>query len=306
MFMQRKRLGGVMAPATTPFSANGDVDAAAYMANLRAHLAAGLSGIVVGGSTGEAALLSEEERLVLVDAARAVVPEDRWLIAGIGAESTRLTMVRARTAAQRGADMVLVVAPHYYGPGVLTPEALRTHYLRVADASPVPVLLYNIPKFTHLTLEPALVEELARHDNVLGMKDSAGDLARLEGYLASQGDDFTVLTGHAPTLARALPLGARGAILAVSTFAPALALDVLRLTVELGEEAAADAQARLTPLGRDVAGAMGPAGIKAAMDLVGLAGGEPRAPLLALGALDRARVAEMLAAAGVPATAVAR
>ena len=306
MFMQRRTLSGVMAPVATPFAANGDVDAAAFMANVQAHLAAGLSGIVVTGSTGEAALLSEDERLVLVDAARAVVPEDRWLIAGIGAESTRLTVLRAQKAAQRGADMVLVVPPHYYGAGVLDHEALRTHFVRVADASPVPVLLYNIPKFTHLTLEPALVEELARHDNVLGMKDSAGDVARLDGYLASQGDDFTVLTGHAPTLSRAIALGARGAVLAVSLFAPALALDVLRLTMELGEEAAADAQARLTPLGRDVAGAMGPAGIKAAMELVGLAGGEPRAPLLALGALDRARVAELLASAGVPAAAAAR
>lgn len=306
MFMQRRTLGGVMAPATTPFAANGDVDAASFMANLRAHLASGLSGIVVAGSTGEAALLSEEERLVLVDAARAVVPEDRWLIAGIGAESTRLTVARARTAAQRGADMVLVVPPHYFGAGVLTSEALRAHYLRVADASPVPVLLYNIPKFTHLTLEAQLVAELARHDNVLGMKDSAGDLGRLEGYLEVQGADFTVLTGHAPTLSRALAMGARGAILAVSTFAASLALDVLRLTLELGEQAAEDAQARLTPLGRDIAGAMGPAGIKAAMDVVGLAGGEPRAPLLALGALDRARVGELLAAAGVATAAGAR
>ena len=102
MFMQRKTLSGVMAPAATPFGANGDVDAAAFMANVRAHLAAGLSGIVVTGSTGEAALLGEEERLVLVDAARAIVPEDRWLIAGIGAESTRLTILRAQKAAQRG------------------------------------------------------------------------------------------------------------------------------------------------------------------------------------------------------------
>ena len=306
MFMQRKMLAGVMAPAATPFAANGDVDAAAFMANARAHLAAGLSGIVVTGSTGEAALLSEEERLVLVDAARAVVSEDRWLVAGIGAESTRLTIARAHSAARRGADMVLVVPPHYYGAGVLTPESLRAHYLRVADASPAPVLLYNIPKFTHLVLEPALVAELATHDNVLGMKDSAGDVERLARYLESQGDDFTVLTGHAPTLARAIALGVRGAILAVSLFAPSLALDVLRLAMELGEDAASEVQARLTPLGRDVAGALGPAGIKAAMEIVGLTGGEPRAPLLALGALDRARVAEMLAAAGVPAATAAR
>ena len=306
MFMQRKRLNGVLAPAATPFAATGDVDAAACMANARAHLAAGLAGIVVTGSSGEAPLLSEEERLVVVDAARAVVPEDRWLIAGIGAESTRLTIARARSAAQRGADLVLVVSPHYYGAGVLSAEALRAHYLRVADASPVPVLLYNIPKFAHLVLEPALVRQLAQHDNIVGMKDSAGDLDRLDGYLDAQGDDFAVLTGHAPTLSRAIAMGARGAILAVSLFAPALALDVLRLTMELGEQAAEDAQARLTPLGRDVAGTMGPAGIKAAMDLVGLAGGDPRPPLLPLDPAARMRVAAALAEAGVATPAAAR
>ena len=302
--MTRKVLGGILAPAATPFAANGDLDAAAFMANVRAHLAAGLSGIVVAGSTGEAALLSEEERLVLVDAARAEVPDDRWLIAGIGAESTRLTVARARSAARRGAELVLVVAPHYYGAGVLTAEALRTHFTAVADASPVPVLLYNIPKFAHLTLEPELVAELARHENIVGMKDSAGDVERLAGYLRSQGDAFSVLTGHAPTLARAVELGVRGAVLAVSLFAPALALETLRLASTRGD--ASDAQARLTPLGRDVAGAMGPAGIKAAMDAVGLAGGDPRPPLLPLSAADRARVADALGEAGVTALAEAR
>ena len=294
---RRRALEGVLAPVATPFERNGDVAATALRAYVAAHLEAGLSGVVVTGSTGEAPLLSEDERAMLVTLARSVVPGDRWLVAGIGGESTRQTIARARMAAERGADLVLVVAPHYYG-GLMTPEALRAHFTQVADASPVPVLLYNIPKFAHLVLEPALVADLARHENVVGMKDSAGDLERLAGYLRAQGPAFTVVTGHAPTLARAAAMGVRGAILAVSLFAPALSQEVLRAALA-GDPSAATLQDRLTPLGREVAGAMGPAGIKAAMELVGLAGGAPRSPLLPLGDADRARVEAMLRVAGV-------
>jgi 4-hydroxy-2-oxoglutarate aldolase len=297
--MPARPLDGILAPAATPFEANGDLLPAAFQANVRAHLAAGLSGIVVAGSSGEAPLLAEDERAVLLELARGEVPDDRWLVAGIGGESTRLTIARARVAAQRGADRVLVVAPHYFGAGVMTPEALRAHFLRVADASPVPLLLYNIPKFAHLVLEPALVHELARHGNIAGMKDSAGDLEKLAGYLGAQGPAFTVLTGHAPTLARAAAMGVRGAVLAVSLFAPALARDVLARALAGDAAGAADAQERLAPLGREVAGALGPAGIKAAMTLVGLDGGTPRAPLLPLSAEARERVARLLREAGV-------
>lgn len=297
--MPPRALDGILAPAATPFDANGDLLPAAFRANVHAHVAAGLSGIVVAGSSGEAPLLAEDERGVLLELARGEVPDDRWLVAGVGGESTRLTIARARAAAQRGADRVLVVAPHYFGTGVMTPEALRAHFLRVADASPIPVLLYNIPKFAHLVLEPALVHELARHGNVAGMKDSAGDLEQLAGYLEAQGPGFTVLTGHAPTLARVVAMGVRGAVLAVSLFAPDLALETLQLARAGDAAGAAAAQERLTPLGRDVAGALGPAGIKAAMDLVGLEGGAPRAPLLPLSAEARARVARLLRDAGI-------
>jgi 4-hydroxy-2-oxoglutarate aldolase len=297
--MPPRALEGILAPAATPFDANGDLMPAAFRENVRAHLAAGLSGVVVAGSSGEAPLLAEDERGVLLELARGEVPDDRWLIAGIGGESTRLTIARAKAAAQRGADRVLVVAPHYFGGGVMTPDALRTHYQRIADASPVPVLLYNIPKFAHLVLEPALVHELARHGNVAGMKDSAGDLAKLAEYLEAQGPGFTVLTGHAPTLARAAALGVRGAVLAVSLFAPLLAREVLARALTGDAVGAADAQERLTPLGRDVAGALGPAGIKAAMALVGLDAGSPRAPLLPLSSEARAHVAQLLRDAGV-------
>ena len=292
-------LSGVMAPVVSTFdAATGELAPGPFARNLRAHLDAGLAGVVVAGSSGEAALLDEEERATLVALAREVVPADRWLIAGIGGESTRVTVRRAREAARAGADAVLVVSPHYYGRR-MDERALRAHFTAVADASPVPVLLYNIPVYAHLVLPPTLVAELAEHANVVGMKDSAGDLPVLDLYLRAQSPTFRVLTGSGGTLAAALGRGAAGGILAVALFAPALALAVAD-AVAAGDGARAEAvQARLVPLARDVAAALGPAGIKQAMDLVGLEGGAPRPPLLAPDERERTQVHDALVAAGV-------
>ena len=209
---------------STPFDPSGDaLDLAALTSNLRAHVAAGLDGIVVAGSTGEATLLTESERSAMLETARAAVPRDRLLVAGIGAESTSLTIDRARNAGAIGVDAVLVVAPHYY-PQSATPDALVRHYTRIADASPVPVLLYNIPQYMHYNLPPAAVQQLAQHANIIGMKDSSGDLGVLGGYLKAQSPKFSVLTGNASTFHAALTAGVRGGILAVAVFVPGLVL----------------------------------------------------------------------------------
>jgi 4-hydroxy-2-oxoglutarate aldolase len=292
-------LRGIIGPIVTPFDeSTGEISGDAFGANIDAHLADGLSGVLVAGSTGEAALLDDAERSRLTEIARARVPADRTLLVGAGAESTRATVARARDAAARGADAVLVVAPHYYG-SAMTDDALSAHYRRVADESPIPVLLYNIPKYMHFALSPRLVAELAQHENIIGMKDSSGDLEMLERYVALRSDRFTVLTGHAGTLLAALRMGAGGAILAASLFAAPLALDVSRAFAAGNEERAEEVQARLTPLNREVVGTLGVPGIKAALDLIGLTGGEPRAPLRALAAGERDRVAELVRAAGV-------
>src|SRR6185437_2567870 len=225
---QRKTFSGVIAPVVTPFdAATGDVAAEAFRGNLHAHFDRGVSGVLLCGSTGEAALLDEGERDTLVEWARPLVAPDRWLLAGVGGESTRQTIARAKRAAERGADAVLVVAPHYYG-NAMTPEALGIHYRAVADASPVPVLLYNIPKYMHFPLDPGLVRELSAHENIVGIKDSSGDLDLLRGYLASRGDAFAVLTGNGGTFYTALELGAAGGILAVSLLAGELSVSVWR------------------------------------------------------------------------------
>jgi 4-hydroxy-2-oxoglutarate aldolase len=283
-------LSGILGPVVTTFDAAGELAADAFRANVRAHLERGLQGIVVAGSTGEAPLLDEDERDRLVEWARAEVPSDRWLVVGAGAESTRSTLRRARRAADRGADAVLVVAPHYFGPTAMSRPVLRAHFQRVADESPVPVVLYNIPKYVHFALEPELVAELAAHGNVVGIKDSSGDATLLGAYLTAQSPDFAVLTGNAAGLADALARGARGGILAAALFAPELALAVLTEGPD-----ADDPQATLTAFGREIVAGMGVPGVKAALDEVGLYGGPPRPPLLPLDASQRARVRELTA-----------
>lgn len=286
-------LRGIFAPVITPFSESGELDRAAFEHNVRAHVQQGLRGVVVGGSTGEAPLLDERERASLVEWARPLVTGDRLVLAGVGAESTRTTLAYAKQAAQRGADGVLVVAPHYFGTA-MTEDALRAHYLRVADESPVPVVLYNIPKYMHFKLSPSLVAELAPHENVVGIKDSSGDRDLLNMYLPAQSDTFTVVTGSGQLWRTALEMGSRGGILAVSLFAPALSLSIFD-AANRRDAATADAlQSRLTPLAKEIVGDMGIAGVKAAMDCVGLRGGAPRAPLLPLGRTARDRVRQLL------------
>lgn len=294
-----KSLTGVFAPVVTTFEeSGGDLASGAFRSNIKAHISAGIAGVLVAGSTGEAALLDEDERLRLTELARASVPTDRWLFAGTGAESTRECVRRTRNAAERGADAVLVVPPHYYGMS-MTEDALWAHYSRIADESAVPVLLYNIPKYTHLSLAPSLVHALAEHPNIIGMKDSTGDMTLLRAYLEAQSDHFTVLTGHAGTVMDALGYGARGAILAVALFAASIVFELVEALAAGDTEGARDAQARLRPVSKEIVAELGPPGIKVAMDLVGLAGGVPRGPLRPLGAGERERVSTLLGAAGL-------
>ena len=286
-------LKGIFAPVVTPFKQDGEVDRAAFEHNMRGHMAAGLRGAVVAGSTGEAALLDERERESIVEWSRQHIPNDRLLIVGVGAESTRTTLRFADSAGERGADAVLVVAPHYFGSN-MTEDALRAHYRRVADESPVPVILYNIPKYMHFRLSKALVTELAQHENVIGIKDSSGDRDSLTEYLAPQSDGFTTITGSGQLWGTALQMGTRGGILAVSLFAPALSKAIFDAVGRKDFATADSLQARLTPLAKHIVGEMGPAGVKVAMDNVGLKGGLPRSPLQPLSRADADRVRELL------------
>jgi 4-hydroxy-2-oxoglutarate aldolase len=289
------QLRGVLGPVISTFQEGTEnLDVAAFTANVNAHLSAGLHGVVVCGSTGEAALLSEDERRVLLEAARGATPREKLVVMGTGAESTRQTIKRCQDAKAGGADAVLVVAPHYYS-AAMNLEALRTHYRAVADGSPVPVMLYNIPKYMHFALPPELVAEMAQHPNVVGIKDSSGNIDMLKGFLAAQSDTFSVLTGNASTFVPALEAGARGGILAVALFAPALCLQMYDAFLAGNKTAAAEHQETAKPLASVIVAELGVPGVKTACDVVGLRGGVPRRPLIELDEAGEKRVREVLA-----------
>jgi len=293
-------LQGVLAPATTPFDpVTGEVDLIALRANLRAWVRTGLAGVVLFGSTGEGVLLDEDERERALAAAREVVPGDKLLLAGTGAESTRATIRITRTAAAAGADAVMVHPPAYYRPA-MTPEALRDHYTAVADASPVPVVLYAVPpRFSTVELPAGLVGELSRHPNIVGIKDSSGDLKNLAALADACGGGCSVLVGSGDALYGALEVGARGGILAVALLAPAACAEVYRAYTAGDTARAGRLQERIAPLHRAVVAAMGTSGVKAALDLLGMSGGAPRPPLRPLREKERERAREALAAAGL-------
>jgi 4-hydroxy-2-oxoglutarate aldolase len=290
----RDRVAGVLAPITTPFDAGtGDVALDRMRSNVRALIAAGLDGIVVAGSTGEAPLLEAEEQRLLIVTVRDVIPDGRWLVAGTGAESTRATIALTRAAAGEGADAVLVRPPGYFG-AAHSPASLVDHYRAVADASPVPVLIYNIPKYTHLPLDPGLLRQLTTHERILGAKDSSGDARNLAAYREAA-PRWVMLAGSASLLYQALELGCDGGIVAVACYA-AERCAALVAAYRAGERTRAGAiQEVLIPLDREIVGKLGPAGVKAAMDAVGLYGGPVRAPLAPLSPGDRERVAQLVA-----------
>lgn len=295
-----RRPRGVMVAICTPFDATtGDVAPVPLRENARLLLETGLDGIIAAGSTGEASLLSDQEFRQLVEWLRDVVPEDRWLIAGTGKESTRATIKTCQAAADEGADAVLVRAPSYYGPS-LAPAALTAHFRRVADESPLPVLIYNIPKYTHLSISDQVLASLIEHPNILGAKDSSGDLKNFASY-REVAPGWNLFMGNGAMLYAALEMGAVGGILAAANYAAPLALRIRDMFERKDRTAAGATQEVLAPLHRDIVAALGPPGIKVAMEVVGLHGGPPRPPLAEIAAKDRTRIAGMLKDAGLAA-----
>ena len=293
-------LRGVFAPVTTPFDpVTGDADVVGMRANLRAWLRAPLAGVVLFGSTGEGPILDEDEKVRLTAATRSMIDGGRLLLAGTGAESTRATIRQTQAVAAEGADGVLVQPPAYYKP-FMTPDALRDHYLAVADASPVPVILYQVPpRFSTVELSAGLVGELARHPNIAGIKDSHGDLKSLGALVEACDGRAAVLVGSGAVLYGALEVGAVGGILAVSLLLPAECAAVCTAFAQGRLSEAGRLQERISPLHRAVVADMGTPGIKAALDEIGMHGGVPRPPLKPLREKDRAKMREALEAAGL-------
>jgi 4-hydroxy-2-oxoglutarate aldolase len=285
-------LAGIFPPLTTPF-VDGRVAADLLAANIARYQRHRLAGYVVLGSNGEAALLDDEERLVVLHAAREAIPRDRLLIAGVGLESTAATIRLAGAAAGCGADALLVVTPSYFR-AQMGEAALVRHFTAVADAVFCPVLLYNVPQFTGVTIPPAAITRLAEHPNIVGLKDSSGDLPWLLAVLTAVPPSFAVLCGNARIVQPALAAGAIGAILALADVVPEPCVALYELQRAGRIEPALALQKRLLPAVALLASRWGVAGIKAGMDERGLAGGPVRPPLLPLADADRASVRECL------------
>jgi 4-hydroxy-2-oxoglutarate aldolase len=290
-------LQGVYPPVLTPFR-GGEVASDRLAANLARLNSHPVSGYVVLGSTGEFPLVTEGEKERVIATAREHTPGDRRLLAGTGGESTDACIRLTKRAAHLGADAAIVITPCYY-KGALKPAVLIRYYRAVADSSPVPILLYNFPANTGINLEPDTIARLAEHPNILGLKDSSGNVPQAAEAIRMTPKTFHVFVGSPVAFLPALVVGAAGGILAVANIAPAECCEIWRLA-QAGQWAEArDIVFRIGPLAAGISGRYGIGGLKAALDLVGGYGGVPRAPLPVPDADGVEEIREILATAGL-------
>ncbi len=288
-------LSGVFIPAITPFQEeSGEIDLEAFKSNLQHWSGHPIQGIVIAGTTGEAVLLEAGERLALVKAAKEVLPESILLTVGTGMESTRATARLSREVAEAGAQAVLVQPPAYY-KGAMTPEALKAHYLAVADACPIPVIVYQAPlRMSTLDFPTGLVAELSNHENIVGIKDSRGNLDLMGEVVEQCKEGFQLLSGSGAHLYPALEVGAVGGIVAVANLAPGPSGELYQAWAAGRSSEAGRLQQQIGPIHNAIIAGMGIPGVKAAADLLGLAGGLPRPPIRPLDEKGREEVREIL------------
>jgi 4-hydroxy-2-oxoglutarate aldolase len=286
-------LEGIFAPVVTPFNRRGGVDEGFFRENLSRIAGSGLAGVLVSGSSGEAPYLIERERLRLVEVARQVVKPPEILLVGTGLEGTQATLRLSREAVARGADALLVLTPNYYKPQ-MDAGALLAHYRAVGAGVTRPVLIYSIPQYTGLTVDPTTLGKLSRLPNVVGLKESSGKLDYVRAVLRQVRPGFRVFVGSASILYDALRAGAVGGVLNHADFAPALCVGLYNAFLHRRAREARALQERLLPLGEKITVPYGVAGLKAALDLCGYHGGVPRPPLLPISAQARKQIAAAL------------
>jgi 4-hydroxy-2-oxoglutarate aldolase len=287
-------LSGVFPALTTPFSADGSVSIEDVKQNITKYNATGLAGYVAIGSTGESVLLSRKEADTILVAVKEAAAPGMRLIAGTGAESTAETIERTKRAAELGYQFALVKTPYYYKP-LYKPEVFIAHFRRVADASPIPVILYSVPQFTGIALEAPEVGVLAQHPNIVGIKESSGNVQRAAEMFAAVPPSFQVLVGSASMMFPSMVLGAVGAILALASPLPELCVALFN-AVRTGDlEKARALQSTILPASKVIVSQRGIPGVKYAMDQAGYRGGLPRLPLLPLPEEQRKAIKDLMA-----------
>lgn len=283
---------GIMPPIATPFI-NGEIAFEKLKGNISRWNDTDLSGYVVFGSNGESAYLTRDEKLKLIEFVKINKTESKYLIAGTGSDSIKETVSLTNDAAKLGADAALVLTPSFY-KSQMKHESFIKYFTEVADNISIPLLIYNVPKFTGVSIEPETVAKLAEHPNIIGIKNSEENTARLAEIIHLTPDDFSTIVGTASVLYAGLCLGASGGILALANIAPGECIRIYRSALEGRHQQARALQLRMLAVNKAVTASYGVAGLKAALDLTGYYGGEPRSPLPPLTAAQKENLTSIL------------
>lgn len=292
-----KKLNGIMPPITTPF-VNGELATDKLQFNIDKWNKTGLNGYVVMGSNGESAFLTREEKLLLVESTKRFASPDKLIIAGTGSDSIKDTISLSNESADRGADYALLLTPSFY-KSEMKHNAFIKYFISVADSVKIPVIIYNVTKFTGVDIEAETVAKLSAHPNIAGIKNSSENVRQNNEFVSQSHKDFALLVGTASMLYSGFTAGAAGGILALANIAPEECIRIHELT-EKGElKDALDLQNRMIPVNKAVTARYGVPGLKYAMDLTGYYGGEPRSPLSPLNDSGKEDLKQILTAAGL-------
>jgi 4-hydroxy-2-oxoglutarate aldolase len=271
-------LTGIFPPLPTSFDENENLLADKMQANIQILCKYDLAGFLVLGSNGELVHLSEDEKIEVYQACRKAIPKDKLMLAGTGGQTTRETIRLSKAAADAGADAVLVLNPYYY-KGLMTTEALVSYYHDVANDCPVPVIIYNMPGNTGIDMSADQILAIANHPNIVGLKDSGGNITKIADIVGRAKPGFQVLAGSAGFLLAALSVGAIGGIMALANIAPKQCIDIQKLFLKNDMLAARKLQAEMIPVNTAVTSAWGVPALKTAMNHLGLFGGIARKPV---------------------------
>ena len=285
---------GIYPPLPTFFDEQDELDLVTLRRHIQRLIDTGITGYVAMGTNGEAVHLTSEERAKIIETTRDVIGVNRPLLAGCGEQSTRATIANCKQAARSGADMALILPPFYF-KGRMDSQSLIAHYIAVADDSPLPVVIYNMPASTGgLDLDAVTICALAEHHNIIGVKDSAGNMVKLAQIASETPSRFRVFAGSAGYLLPALAVGAVGAVAALANILPREVCRLHELFIDGKLEEARLLQARLIPANTAVTVTYSVPGLKAALELTAGYGGRPRSPLLPLAEQERKQLAEIL------------